>query len=99
MKLKSLQTRIQKLGGTATIIRGHSQYDNKEIAFLEGQLGDYLIAMHPNAGSDETDYYTVVKIGTEYDPGSDYNPHGYTYCRTLNSLEWACNLNNQKVDA
>lgn len=92
MKLKSLKNKIIKLGGTAEIEQITSEYIEGYGYVLEGFLNDCTIQMKPNFGSDETDYFIVLRPNTEYDPGSDYNPNGYIFCHRIADLEWACKL-------
>ena len=92
MKLKSLKNKIEKLGGTAEIKELTSDYMEGVGWDLKGELNNCIIEMSPNFGSDDTSYYTVSRPGTEYDHGSDYNPHGYIFCHRINDIEWACKL-------
>lgn len=88
MKAMSLIRKIEKLGGTAEIVSEESRgYDGQAWASHEvvGELNGYDIHMDDL----ESDFYTVrsVEQRGHYDPGSDYNPGGYSFRYRLSDLE------------
>lgn len=94
MKAASLQKAIQKLGGTAEIKTVPTTYGEKRE--LVGELNGHDVHMIISNYSDGQDFFTVRAITKrgEYDPGSDYNPGGYTFCNRIKDLNWAAKLTN-----
>jgi hypothetical protein len=101
MLAKNLKRAIEKRGGAAAItLRDGMQRDpitgeRPEAWELSGTLNGYDVHMFlcnsgtPDSGGNS--YFTVrpsSKRG-EYNPSSDYNPGGWTFCNRLRDLDWA----------
>jgi hypothetical protein len=84
MTIKSLASKIVKLGGTVEI-NGYT---------LTGELNGYDVEMQGSKYEDGANFYTVRKISKRgtYDAGSDYNTGDYIFLEKINQLEWATSL-------
>jgi hypothetical protein len=76
MILKNILNKVQKLGGSGEIEKGRYGIDK-----LIARLGVYTIEY-----KESDDFFTALKDGTVYDPGSDYNPDGYIFCYKIKNL-------------
>ena len=89
MKLQSVKNKIDKMGGeTAWKLRDYTGGGN-EYYELVGTLNGWDIRMQPN-GDEETNYYFRMRRTTDrdyWDPGSDYNQSGWTFCYKVKDLE------------
>ncbi|QOH56222.1 hypothetical protein [Rhodococcus rhodochrous] len=88
MKANSLVSKIQKMGGTASLIsEKRTDYDGRPWTKHEvvGELNGFDIHMDDL----ESDYFTVRHESKRdhFDPGSDYNPGGFRFCYRLRDLE------------
>lgn len=84
---KNIVRGIIKRGGTAAIERDHVGRD-----CVVGLLNGYDVHCYPGNGEPSNSYFTVrptYKRG-DYDPTSDYNPGGWTFCNRISDLDWAC---------
>lgn len=91
MKATTLKRAIEKRGGTARIITeqlkpNEFRPNGGTSVNLYGELRGYDIHMI----GDESSFYTGRRVTQRghYDPGSDYNSGGYTYCHRQNDLDW-----------
>lgn len=96
MKAINLKKEIEKRGGfakivvetkTASLRYGQTEPETYESVELIGELNGHDVHMH----SDESSFYTTRRISDRgyNDPGSDYNPSGYTFCNRIKDLDWA----------
>lgn len=90
MLAKNLQKAVIQRGGEASIIeRNGAGYE------LTGTLGNYDVHMFlcngGNPASGGNSYFTVRPMAArgQYDPFSDYNPGGWTFCDRIKDLAWA----------
>lgn len=95
MKLQSVKREIEKRGGTSTISKtlftGFHATGNDYKHKLIGELNGYDIEMDGNGlNGEESSYFVIRPISKrgEYDPSSDYNPSGYTFCNRIKELDW-----------
>lgn len=88
MKATSLKRAIESRGGSAEIVVSYPFPEHTTTAKIElvGELAGYDLHMH----GDHSDFYTGRRQSKrgEYDPGSDYNPGGYTFLNRLKDLDW-----------
>lgn len=96
MKAITLQREIIKRGGNARIVNEHvtGAAGEWERSDLLGELNGYDIEMILTNGrtiTGENDFYTVRRVSDRgyFDPGSDYNSGGYTFCHKIKDLDWA----------
>lgn len=91
MKIESLKRAIIKAGGTAEIrtetLKNWQGVERQERT-LVGILNNHDVTMHDNCG-----FFTSRAIEDRgyYDPGSDYNPSGYTFHRRVKDIDWIKN--------
>lgn len=79
MKTANLLKKIISLGGTGEI----KEVGERQKIKLIARLGKYTIEMY-----DDSNYFTALKDGTEYDIGSDYNPSGSLFYDRIKDLQY-----------
>lgn len=86
MKAASLVKKIEALGGTAAVVSEKHSWGAQQT--VSGQLVGYDIRMVLQDGGASFFTSRAQSKRGQYDPGSDYNPGGYSYHRRLRDLEW-----------
>lgn len=96
MQAKRLRNAIIKRGGTAEFSERFRGINGPSVGWeLSGELNGHDVHMYLcNGGTPESggnSYFTTRAISQRgyYDPSSDYNPTGQTFCNTIKSLDWA----------
>lgn len=64
---------------------------------LTGRVGNATLRAHDYLKEGETvedflakdiSFFTLLRDGTQYDPGSDYNPSGHIFCYKIKDIDY-----------
>lgn len=96
MKILNIKRKLRQIDSSnwEVKIERHGQVTHGR---LVGRVADFTLEAHQYLRDGETvedflakdvEYYTLLRDGTEYDPGADYNPNGYRFCRKINDIDY-----------